>query len=125
MILAFFRKPLGWAVGALIVLLALWWAYSALTRNARTEARLARNQAEAAAQSGADAVNTVGRAGEREAAGDDLTRDNERTIRDAEGADAEVADGVNDAGLQALCRRASHRNSVRCLELRNGRPDPR
>lgn len=113
--IAFFRKPLGWAVGALLLILAVWWAYSALTRDAKTEARLGRNQAEAASQSGSDAVNVVGKAGEREAASNDLTRTNETEIRNAEGADAVVAAPVRDAGLSALCRRAAYKTDPRCL----------
>lgn len=118
-------KVAGYIIGALVLIGALWWLYSAITANPKAEARLARNQSEAASQSGADAVNTVGRAGEREAAGDALTRENDSAIRNAEGADAEVGAGVNDAGLQALCRRASHRDSARCVELRQRGTDPR
>ena len=104
-------------LAGLAALGALWWLYSAITANPKAQARLGRNQAEAASQSGADAVNTVGAAGEREAAGDALTRDNDSAIRNAEGADAEVAAPVNDAGLAALCRRAAHRDSPRCKNL--------
>lgn len=113
-LIAFFRKPLGWLVAALIVLGLVWAAYSAITANWRTKARLARNQTEAASQSGSDAVNAVAGAADREAAGDALTRTNDSAIRNAEGADAEVAEPVNDAGLAALCRRAAHRDSPRC-----------
>lgn len=112
-------------LAGLAALAAAWWLYSAITAKPKAEARLSRNQAEAAAQSGADAVNTVGRAGEREAADDALTRDNERNIRNAEGADARVGEAVNDAGVQALCRRAAYRDSLRCLELRQRGTDPR
>lgn len=109
----------------LVALAALWWLYGAITAKPAAEARLGRNQAEAAAQSGAGAVNTVGAAGDREAAGDALTRSNEEDIRNAEGADAEVARPVADAGLAALCRRAAHRDSPRCVRLRDGGADPR
>lgn len=114
-------------VGAgLAAVAALWWLYSAWTANPKAEARLGRNQAEAASESGADAVNTVGRAADREAAADALTRSNEEDIRNAEGADAEVAAPVRDAGLDALCKRAAYRNSLRCLErVRDGGADPR
>lgn len=110
---------------AIAAVAALWWLYSAITANPKAEARLGRNQAEAAAESGADAVNTVGAAGEREAAGDELTRTNDAEIRNAEGADAQVAQPVAEAGLQALCRRAAHRDSPRCVRLRNERADTR
>lgn len=113
-------------LAALAAVAALWWLYSAITANPNTEARLGRNQAEAALESGKDAVNTVGEAAEREAASDALTRSNEETIRNAEGADDKVAAPVRDAGLDALCRRAAYRDSLRCLErVRDGRANPR
>lgn len=112
----FTLKLAGYILAALAVILALVWLYSAITANPKAEARLGRNQAEAAAESGSDAVNTVGAAGDREAAIDALTRDNDRSIRDAEGSDVPVAAPARDAGLDALCRRAAYRNSLRCLE---------
>lgn len=125
MLLAFFRKPLGWLVAAIIVLGLAWWGYRALTADARTEARLGRNQATAAQQSGADAVNTVGQAGDREAAGDALTRSNETEIRNAPGADAAVSAEAGEAGLQALCRRRAYADDPRCVRMRDGRADTR
>lgn len=113
-IIGFFKKPLGWAVGAIVLILVLSWAWNAIRADAEAEARLGKNQAEAASQSGSDAVNTVGKAGEREAESDALTRDNERSIRDAEGSDAKVATPARDAGLAALCRRAAYHDDPRC-----------
>lgn len=109
------------AVAALLIVFALWWLYATITAKPKAEARLGKNQTEAAQQSGEDAVNTVGAAGEREAGIDETTRTNEREIRNAEGADAPVAGGVRDAGLRSLCRRASYRNDPRCVQF----TDPR
>lgn len=109
-------KPIVWIIGAIAFLLLLWALYSAITAKPKAEARLARNQAEAASQSGADAVNTVGRAGDREAAGDALTRSNDKDIRDAEGADATVAAPVRDAGLASLCKRRAYSRDPRCVQ---------
>jgi hypothetical protein len=100
---------------AIAALFALWWLYTAWTANPKAEARLSRDQAAATAQSGADAVNTVGAAGEREAASDAVTRENERTIRNAEGADSPVHAEARAAGLDALCRRDAYRNDPRCV----------
>lgn len=117
------RPILGLArwIWALLMPLAVigsaWWLYGALTANPKAEARLSRNQAGAAAQSGSDAVNTVGAAGTREAAGEALTRENERTIRDAEGADALVAAPARDAGLHSLCSRRAYRGDARCVQF--------
>ncbi len=102
-------------------LLAAWWLYSFVTANPKAEARLGRNQAEAASQSGQDAVNTVGAAGEREAASDALTRSNEKDIRNAEGANAPVAAPARDAGLRGLCQRRSYNRDPKCLQF----TDPR
>lgn len=95
--------PLGKLVGAFVVAVvvigALWTAYRLLTGSARTEARLARNQTEAASQSGSDAVNAVAGAGDREHELDKGTEDAGRKIdaaTDAAGADA--------AGSERLCK---------------------
>lgn len=125
MLINLFRKPLAWALAAVLLLLAAWWLYSALTANPKAEARLGRNQAAAAAQSGEDAVNTVGAAGDRDATTDALSRENSDAIRNAQGADAPLAAPVRDAGLQALCRRAAYARDPRCVRLRDGRADPR
>lgn len=118
---ALLRKPIAWLIATIIALAALWWLYSALTAKPEAEARLGKNQATAASQSGADAVNTVGEAGDREAAADALTRSNEAEIRNAQGADAPVAGAARDAGLRALCRRDSHKRDPKCLQF----ADPR
>lgn len=100
---------------ALVALLwALWAAYSALTAGPKAEARLGRNQATAASQSGSDAVNTVGKAGDREAASNDLTRTNEAAIRNAPGANDPVSAEARAAGITALCRRAAYKDDPRC-----------
>lgn len=90
-------------------------------RSMAEQARLGHAQGEAQANSSADAVNTVARAGEASAASEDMTRTNEREIRNAQGADDRVQTGVNDAGIRALCLRASYRDSERCRLLR---PNP-
>ena len=106
---------------ALAAVFALWALYNAVTANPKAEARLSRNQAQAAQESGSDAVNTVGRAGEREAASDALTRSNEKEIRNAEGADAVVAAPVRDAGLASLCKRRAYSRDPRCVQHANPR----
>lgn len=116
MIFEFFRKPLGWLVAAILVLLALWWLYSAITANPKAEARLSRNQAQAASESGSDAVNTVGRAADREAASNELTRTNEQDIRNAPGSDAAVSAEARAAGIRALCKRAAFKDDPRCVK---------
>lgn len=102
---------------AIAVVMGLWWLYSTITAKPKAEARLGRNQAEAAQKSGSDAVNTVGAAGDREASIDAVTRSNEKVIRNAQGADAPVDPAARDAGLRSLCRRASYQRDPRCLQF--------
>ncbi len=109
------------ALTALLIALAVWWLYSTWTAKPKAEARLGKNTTEAAQASGKDAVNTVGQASDREAKIDDLTRTNERDIRNAQGADAAVAAPARDAGLRSLCSRASYRLDPRCVQ----QPNPR
>jgi hypothetical protein len=114
-------KLAGYILAAVAVIGALWWLYSAITAAPKAEARLGRNQAEAAQESGSDAVNAVGAAAERESSSADLTRTNEQEIRNAEGADAAVAAPARDAGLASLCKRRAYSRDPRCVQ----RSDPR
>lgn len=107
-------KPLFYLALALAAAFALWALYHAITVGPKAEAKLARTQAGAAQQSGADAVNAVGAAGEREAAGEGLTRENSAAIHAAPGAQATVSAEVDGAGIAALCRRAAYRKDPRC-----------
>lgn len=91
------------------------------TRNAKAEADLYLEQADAAVRSGRDAVDTFGNRVAEDAAGDALTRENDNAIRNAEGASAPVAYGVRDAGLASLCRRAAYRGDPKCVQY----ADPR
>jgi uncharacterized protein HemX len=83
-------------------------------RSEAAQSRVERSQAEAASNSAADAIGTVARSGETERASEDLTRSNDKEIRNAQGADERVGAGVNAAGLRALCLRHTYRNDPRC-----------
>lgn len=85
-------------------------------RNAKTATGLAKGQAGAAIESGGDAVETLGNRAAADAAGDQLTRENEDAIRKADGAGAPVAAPVRDAGVSSLCRRAAYRGDPRCVQ---------
>lgn len=78
------------------------------------QSRLDASQAQAAANSSADAVNTVSRAGEAQAASEGQSRQAERDIRAAQGADQAVSPAVRDAGIAALCKRSTYANDPRC-----------
>lgn len=111
---AFFSTIVGKLVIAALVIAAGYWLYSAITANPKAEARLSRNQSEAAQQSGADAVNTVGQAGDREAGSADLSRTNEASIRAAPGGADPVTAEARAAGISALCKRAAYKDDPRC-----------
>lgn len=82
--MTWFRAPLlglarwAWlAIAAVLIALAAWWAIASFIsgKNAKTEARLSENQAEAAFESGTDAVETVGKTIEYERHVDYITRE--------------------------------------------------
>lgn len=105
--------------GVLLFLLVSFGLYQCdKRRSERAQSRVDAAQSEAATNSAADAIGTVSKAGEREAASESLTRDNERDIRAAPGAGDMVNSGVNAAGLQALCRRQAYKDSERCKIFR-------
>ncbi len=82
----------------------------------KVKADLGANQTDAALESGSDAVDTVGRAGDREADIDRTTASNAESIYSADGATEAVTPAVRDAGLAALCRRAAYKDDPRCAK---------
>lgn len=107
------------AAAVLFLLLALFAVRSCDQRRSEAaQARVERSQADAAANSAADAIGTVAASGRAAAESEDMTRANEREIRNAQGADARIGAGVNAAGLRALCLRHAYRNDPKCRMLR-------
>lgn len=103
------------AVIALAVLILLFGpAACNKFRSMADQSRIERSQSQAAQNSAADAIGTVSNAGEREAASEDLTRSNEREIRNAPGANDPVNPAARDAGLRALCLRNAYRDQPKC-----------
>jgi hypothetical protein len=78
------------------------------------QSKMDRGQAGAARESAKDAIATQGNVSAAQAAGEALTRTNEKEIRGAKGADAKIDPAVRDAGRAALCRRAAYRDSPQC-----------
>ena len=103
------------AIILILIVLAMgaWQKY----RSQAAQARVERGQTKALGESARDAIATQGAAGARERASEELTRTNEKEIRDAKGADDRVDPAVRDAGLRAQCRRAAYRDSERCRLL--------
>lgn len=114
-------KVIAGLVLVLIILGTLYYCSGQRARQQAAQSKVDRGQAGAARESGADALNTQGAVNQRDRTSEDLTRTNERNIRDAEGASDAVKPGARDAGLASLCRRAAYRNDPRC---RVRQPDP-
>ena len=110
------RRLAPWIALAIIALLVALAGPAMCHRMQReaARARLSHEQARATSRNGQDAVATVGSAARREQQSDQLTRDNEKEIRDAQGADVPIDPAVRDAGLGGLCRRPAYRDSERC-----------
>jgi hypothetical protein len=83
-------------------------------RSMGAQSRVDRSQFDAASNSAADAVGTVAASGEATAASEDLTRTNERDIRNAQGSGDKVNPAARDAGLTALCKRPAYKDEPRC-----------
>ncbi len=115
--IAMLKKPIAWLVVAILALLAIWWAYGAITGRYRTEANLGRNQADAALESGKDAVGTVGTVGENASESDKITQENRDAIKSAPGANASVDPVLRDTGLASLCRRRSYSQRPECVQF--------
>lgn len=98
----------------LLALIAFGVNQCSKRKSEAAQARVSASQAEAQSDSARDAITTVARSGEETAASEQLTRDSERAIRAAPGADARVDMGVHSAGLAALCKRAAYKDAPRC-----------
>ena len=109
-------RVVGLVVGAVLLLALIGFGLNQCQkrRSEAAQARVERSQAEAASESAKDAIGTVRRSGEAEKASEELTRSNEKEIRNAEGANDPVNPAVRDAGITALCRRQAYKNHPRC-----------
>ena len=117
MIAKFILPHLRWIVFGLLLVFALWWLYSTITAKPKAEARLGRNQTEAALDSGRDAVGAVSKQQAGETAIDKITKENERAIRNAPGADAPVDPALRDAALRSLCQRRTYSRDPKCVQF--------
>ncbi|MBA4010076.1 MAG: hypothetical protein C0486_15025 [Erythrobacter sp.] len=83
---------------AVALLLAFLFVRDLFTGSARTEAKLATGQADAALQSGQDSASTVGEQAETEAARERSVADMQKDVNDADD-----ASGAHDTGAGWLC----------------------
>jgi hypothetical protein len=114
------RRTIALILGAILIMGVIGFGLNQCQkrRSEAAQGRVDTAQAGAASNSAADAINTVSRTGEREAASEGLTRSNEREIRGAEGAGERVKPGVDYAGRAALCRREAYRNDPKCKVMK-------
>lgn len=113
-------RTIALVVGVVLLIAAVTFGVTQCDkrRNEAAQSRVERSQAEAASNSAADAIGTVSRRGAEETASENLTRDNERDIRAAEGAGERVKMPAHTAGLAALCKRQAYKDTERCKIFR-------
>lgn len=118
----FTPSPARWiGAGVFIVVAALlaWWLTTAPARH-KTEAATAKVETalsgsrQASAQA---ATEIVVRAGQRDAAADQLTRETSDAIHNAPGADLRLNPGLNRAALVGLCKRPAYCGRPECLQF--------
>jgi hypothetical protein len=109
-------RTIAMAVGVILLVVAVlgFLTYCQNQRSKGAQSRVDRSQSEAQAESGKDAIGTVSRSGEAQAASEGQSRQAEQDIRSAEGSNQAVNPAVRDAGLAALCKRAIYKDDPRC-----------
>lgn len=83
-------------------------------RSLDAQSKVTQGQGDAFHNSASDAINTQGGVSQRQGQSDDLTRSNEKDIRNAPGSNAPVDPAARDAGLRALCKRTAYRDNPKC-----------
>src|SRR5436190_15778918 len=106
------------ACAFLLFAIIMTLAYCQNQRSKGAQSRVEQSQAGAQANSSADAIGTVANRGADEAASEDLTRSNEKDIRNAKGSNAAVDPAARDAGLRALSMRRAYRDDPQCKLLK-------
>lgn len=108
-----FRLIAG-AVGLLLIVLAILFVTGTLSSlfTSKMETRVAKGQAGASIESGAEATNTLGNVMERDAETDAAVKEGIDEIRNASEADRGLAT------QRAACRLRQYVNSERCARLR-------
>ena len=105
---------------ALLVLCALAFAIPSCLQKQRSAAaqnRIDKAQGTATVESAREAGQVQASVNANEVASEQLGRDNEKEIRNAEGANAVVAAPVRNATIASLCKRAAYRDTERCRLL--------
>jgi hypothetical protein len=105
----------AWLIMIAIVLGVIFAGYEIVkhffTSGVKTEAKLGKNQTNAAINSGHDAVETIGNRQAEDEAGRQSVEETKNDIKNQTD-----AGGVTDAGRRGLCRLASHRSNPECVQ---------
>lgn len=101
----------------LVVLLVAGPAGCRKLRSLGAQNKVTQGQLGASHNSAADAIATTGNTAAGERASEEMTRANDKEIRNAPGANDPVNPAARDAGLRSLCRRPAYRDSERCRLL--------
>lgn len=114
------RRVIAYILGALLIVGLITFGVTQCDkrRNQAAQGRVDNAQAGAQSNSAADAIGTVQGAGQRETGSESLTRENEKEIKAAEGANQRIGPGVDYAGRAALCRRAAYANDPKCKVMK-------
>lgn len=115
-------SPARWIGAGVFILLAAALAWWLTTAPVRHKAQAATAKVETALSAGRQAsaqaaTETLVRAGERDAAADQLTRENSNAIHNAPGADLRHDPGLNRAGLASVCKRPAYCGRPECLQF--------
>lgn len=118
MVARILARPVFWIVALAIAFLLVGLTVRSCTqsRTSGAEAALSDETAKAVSDSGKDAIGSVDAVSGRNTASDNLTRENDHAIRNAQGAAAPVDPGVDGVGRDSLCKRAAYRCSVECVQ---------
>lgn len=112
-------RNLAWVIGIGLIAFVVIALGSALLSGSRAkvESKLNANRADAAIATGQDAANSVAISDASAAAIDQITMENEREIRQAQGAAAPLDPDLHRAGLGGLCRYPTYRGAKECMQF--------
>lgn len=107
----------AYAIGAIVLVFALWWFLTEPGRQAQkaADARGGQVVAEGATQMAGESAKAQLDLARRQAEREQLDKDTEHAIRDLPAASAPIDPGLRDAGLDRYCLRDAYANHPRCV----------
>jgi hypothetical protein len=110
------------SLGVALLLLTFQVTSCISAKREAAQGKVDKAQQGATINSAKDAISTQSEVYQNETASRDLDQKNAEEIRNAEGANAQVAAPVDRAGRSSLCRRAAYRDSEQCRVFRTTTP---